>query len=201
MSFLQKTKAFLGFDEELVEHFPQTRQTQTRRAPAAAPQRPMQRPAGKLLSFPQQKAQRSSGATAQDVVILAPQAFEDSLTVSTYLKNGHPVIVNIKNLDNASGKRFIDFVCGSAYIFDGGMHPLGGTIFLFTPTHMGIIPAENITAPAHRQPSQTEEELVQLEDEMPEFDQPVATNDDGFEYFDPMQEEEQLAQPYYATAR
>ncbi len=199
MSFLQKTKAFLGFDEELVDHIPRAQQIRRPAAPAARPA--PQRPSGKLLSFPQQRTTAGAIASGHDVVVLNPHGHEDSLTVSSYLKNGHPVIVNIKNLDTATGKRFIDFVCGSAYAFNGNMHRLGGTIFLFTPAHMGIIPVEETMAPMDQEPTETERLVEQIEDTLPPFEEAAPTDDDGFEYFDPMQEEEQPMQQYYAAAR
>jgi len=193
MSLWQKTKAFIGFEEEGLEHFPEVhpekKQVQRKLAPRAS---------GKLLSFPQVK-HSGQNIGAMDIVILVPLDYQDSLSVSSYLKRGNPVIVNIKNLDNDTGKRFVDFVCGSAYAYDGMMHRLGGTIFLFTPAHMGIIPADESTVQAPPQQAPEEVELLQ-EEEMPSFDQPLAESD-TFEFYDPMPEETQPAAQYYAAAR
>ena len=77
-----------------------------------------------------------------DVMFYEPKIYEDSLNISTNLRTGSPVIVNLKHLDPAEGTRLIDFVCGTAYAIDGHMMKIGESIFLFTPSSIAITSAE-----------------------------------------------------------
>ncbi len=184
MVFLDKAKKFLGFEDELLADSPLARQLQPEKPRAIRTERPERRE-NKLISFPGQKAGPMLGQS--DVVIISPKSFEDPLTVASYIKRGNPVVVNIKNLDNATGKRFVDILCGTAYAFDGMMYRLGGTIFLFTPAHMGITPIEEELPelpnpeldPNHEEPFQKERNataahMEELESEDYEFVDPMA---------------------------
>ena len=82
------------------------------------------------------------GEAAYEVMVYEPTVYEDSLSISTRLRAGSPVIINLKHLDPAEGTRLIDFVCGTAYAIDGHMMKIGETIFLFTPGAISIVPAE-----------------------------------------------------------
>ena len=58
--------------------------------------------------------------------------------VVNFFITGKPVIINLKHLDSNSGKRLIDFVCGTAYAINGHMMKIGENIFLFTPSNVLI---------------------------------------------------------------
>lgn len=180
MSIWERTKQFIGFEEELMEGSPlklQKGDTERRR------ERPQK--AGRVINFPQQKVNSKMQVSPNDVMIIEPSAYEDSLIVSTWLKKNNPVVVNIKHLDAATGKRFVDFICGSAYAFEGHMHRLGGTIFMFTPAHMAIVPTSEEEISQHR--PQMPEGI--LEDEVV-YDEPQNTHHQDYEYFDPIPEEQ-----------
>jgi len=71
-----------------------------------------------------------------------PKIYEDSLNISSDLRRGAPVLINLKHLEPSEGTRLIDFVCGTAYAIDGHMMKIGESIFLFTPNHINIVDAE-----------------------------------------------------------
>ena len=48
----------------------------------------------------------------------------------------------MKYLDSATGKRLIDFICGTAYAISGHMLKIAENIFLFTPSHVLISNSE-----------------------------------------------------------
>ena len=93
---------------------------------------------GTLIHFPQSKP-----VNAQEIVLAEPRSHEDSLNIATYLREGKPVVVNLKYLDTQSGKRLIDFVCGTAYAINGHMQKIGENIFVFTPETVLITDAED----------------------------------------------------------
>lgn len=84
----------------------------------------------------------SKGEVGYEVMFYEPKVYEDSLNISTHLRAGSPVIINLRNLDPAEGTRLIDFVCGTAYAIDGHMMKIGETIFLFSPNNIAITAAD-----------------------------------------------------------
>src|SRR5690606_9537434 len=93
-----------------------------------------------LIQLPlKNRVPRESFPSVSSLVIVEPKIYEDSLSISTYLKEGKPVIVNLKHLDPVNGKRLVDFVCGTAYAFEGNMQKIGQNIFLFTPSSVNIV--------------------------------------------------------------
>ena len=85
---------------------------------------------------------KPKGETGNEVIFYEPKVYEDSLNISTHLRAGSPVVVNLKHLDPAEGTRLIDFVCGTAYAIEGHMMKIGESIFLFTPNNIAITAAE-----------------------------------------------------------
>jgi len=86
---------------------------------------------------------KSSSSAEYEIVIHEPKVYEDSLTISTQLRSGSPVVINLKHLDPNEGTRLIDFVCGTAYAIDGHMIKIGDSIFLFTPSNIVISDVED----------------------------------------------------------
>jgi cell division inhibitor SepF len=86
---------------------------------------------------------KSSSSAEYEIVIHEPKVYEDSLTISTQLRSGSPVVINLKHLDPNEGTRLIDFVCGTAYAIDGHMIKIGESIFLFTPSNIVISDVED----------------------------------------------------------
>jgi cell division inhibitor SepF len=84
----------------------------------------------------------SKGEGEYEIMIYEPKVYEDSLNISTHLRAGSPVIINLKHLDPAEGTRLVDFVCGTAYAIDGHMMKIGDSIFLFTPHSIAVTSAE-----------------------------------------------------------
>ena len=86
------------------------------------------------------------GEVTYEIMFYEPKVYEDSLNISTNLRAGSPVLVNLKHLDPNEGTRLIDFVCGTAYAIDGHMMKIGESIFLFTPGSIAIVSAEERTS-------------------------------------------------------
>lgn len=188
MSFWKNATQFLGLEEEILESSPlKLQQTESQK------RRNKVKKKGRVIDFPNQKHSSKMNISQNDVMIVEPRVYEDSLTVSTYLKRGNPVVVNIKHLDAATGKRFVDFICGSAYAFEGHMHRLGGTIFIFTPAHMAIVPTQT------EELSQTRPSIPEgmYEEEVVKYDE-AEQNFDSFEYYDPAAPEETNQEAIYA---
>ena len=123
-NIIKRAKRFIGLEEEMPEETGSGQQLDL----------------GTVLRGKREPA-RVEGS--YDVMFYEPKVYEDSLNISTNLRGGSPVIVNLKHLDPAEGTRLIDFVCGTAYAIDGHMMKIGESIFLFTPASIAITSAED----------------------------------------------------------
>ncbi len=132
-SMMDKVKIFFGFEEEdMVQKPVSSRKEMEPKTPVIRSFR------GSLIP-----AQSQNQVITGEIKIEEPRIYEDSLNIATYLRESKPVIVNLKYLDNASGKRLIDFVCGTAYAINGHMMKIGENIFLFTPENFLIVDSDD----------------------------------------------------------
>jgi FtsZ-interacting cell division protein YlmF len=92
------------------------------------------------------KKEAKGEVSGYEIMYYEPKVYEDSLNISTHLRSGSPVVINLKHLDPSEGTRLVDFVCGTAYAIDGHMMKIGESIFLFTPNHIAITSAEERTS-------------------------------------------------------
>ncbi len=125
MSFGSKLKDFFGFSED--DEFESGNRSESVSVPA---------PHRTIKTSPPSNTGRGSGPS--EIKVEEPRIYEDSLNIATYLREGKPVIINLRHLDANSGKRLIDFVCGTAYAINGHMMKIGDNIFLFTPSNVLI---------------------------------------------------------------
>ncbi|MGE5557208.1 MAG: cell division protein SepF [Bacillota bacterium] len=84
----------------------------------------------KVLSLYTQKQQK--------VVVIEPVAFNDVEVIANHLRNKHPVIVNLENVEKSLARRIVDFISGAVFALDGFMQRISYGIFLFTPNNMDI---------------------------------------------------------------
>ena len=127
---INKLKEFFGFIEE--EELPQEKKSTQEPNPIIRPFKSAQTINSANKSF-----------ALSEIKVEEPRIYEDSLNIATHLRDNKPVIINLKYLDSASGKRLIDFVCGTAYAINGHMMKIGENIFLFTPEHVLIADQNN----------------------------------------------------------
>ena len=125
MSTFTTIKQFFGFEEENP-----TQNTTTSPTPPTKDYSPP------IKGF--KTISNTSSFNASEIKVIEPRIYEDSLDISTHLRELKPVIVNLKYLDGTTSKRLIDFVCGTAYAINGHMMKIGENIFLFTPSSIQI---------------------------------------------------------------
>lgn len=132
--FMDRVFGFLGIEQE--------EEAAVREEPLPSPQprpEPNARKA-RLVSLP--------GARRDDqrfsVVVQKPARFEDVQGVVDCLKERRPVIMSVEAVPKDVARRLVDFVTGAAYALDGRMHRLGDSLFLFTPSNVGIDVAESV---------------------------------------------------------
>jgi cell division inhibitor SepF len=104
-----------------------------------------------VFKEPVVRNQNLSAFPVSEIKVEEPRIYEDSLSIATYLRENKPVIINLKYLDPDSGKRLIDFVCGTAYAINGHMLKVGENIFLFTPANVHISNPDDKTSLSHQE--------------------------------------------------
>lgn len=80
-----------------------------------------------------------------EIRISTPKEYEDSINIATHLQKNRAVLVNIHYLDPSTSKRLIDFLCGTAYAMNGNMKKVTDTLFIFSPKHILIEMATDIS--------------------------------------------------------
>ncbi|OGC21989.1 hypothetical protein A2291_07425 [candidate division WOR-1 bacterium RIFOXYB2_FULL_42_35] len=122
-NLLKRAKAFIGLDEEGIDD---------------------EQHVGQQLDMNTmlRNKREPKGETPYEIMFYEPKVYEDSLNISTHLRSGSPVVINLKHLDPAEGTRLVDFVCGTAYAIDGHMMKIGESLFLFTPHSIAITSSE-----------------------------------------------------------
>ena len=123
MGTMGKIKEFFGFEEE---------------EDAIPVQSAIKPPTGKPFKSTSLVVSSRQVAAQSEIRVEEPRIYEDSLNIATSLRENKPIIVNLKHLDSESGKRLIDFICGTAYAINGHMMKVSDNLFLFTPAHIVI---------------------------------------------------------------
>jgi len=123
-SLLKRAKAFIGLEED----------------EGGSPDMPREEMNVETALKPRRS--KNSNSSDYEIAIYEPKVYEDSLSISMQLRGGNPVIINLRHLDPQEGTRLIDFVSGTTYAIDGHMIKIGESIFLFTPSNIGIADTE-----------------------------------------------------------
>ena len=66
-------------------------------------------------------------------------SYEDSAQISSYLRLGQPVILDISCLDDNQSHRLLDFVCGSIFATNGQVKKLSDQLYLFSPESIPVV--------------------------------------------------------------
>lgn len=77
-------------------------------------------------------------AQPNQVIVLEPKAFDESLEIVEHLRAKKSVILNLHLLDTAQSQRVVDFLSGATHAIDGNQQRIGDGVFIFTPNHVSI---------------------------------------------------------------
>ena len=91
------------------------------------------RPAKKSL-----KLVDSPNSSKQQVVVIEPRAFEETLEIIEHLRLKKSVILNLHLLDTAQSQRVVDFLSGATHALEGHQQRIGDGVFIFTPNNVSI---------------------------------------------------------------
>ncbi len=77
--------------------------------------------------------------TRLNVVVIAPETFEDARDIADHLKAKKPCVVNLESVDREISRRIIDFLSGAVYALDGNIQKISTGIFLIAPYNVSIM--------------------------------------------------------------
>jgi cell division inhibitor SepF len=75
------------------------------------------------------------------VLVFTPRQLHDAGAVIRAVRENNTVVVNSSWLEDASGQRLIDFVCGGLDAIGGHVHRIAEEVFLFSPAHACVTDA------------------------------------------------------------
>ncbi|KPU44138.1 cell division protein SepF [Oxobacter pfennigii] len=89
-----------------------------------------------LYNAGSEKVLRVHSAANTKVILSNPLNFDDMLLISDHLKCKKIVIMDLKNLDDEEAKRCLDYICGTVFVLECGIHKISSRIFLITPANV-----------------------------------------------------------------
>ena len=79
-------------------------------------------------------------ATTQlQVVLVAPERFENAADIADHLREKHTVVLNLEKTNKDIARRLIDFLSGVAYAQDGKIKKIAVNTYLITPYNVNLI--------------------------------------------------------------
>jgi cell division inhibitor SepF len=116
--------------------------------------RPLVRPStgSTALSFPTQDnlalapqvQLRERGVVSEDtsrryqITTLHPTSYSEARAIGEQFRDGHPVIMNLTEMDEPDAKRLVDFAAGLAFGLRGSMERVTNRVFLLSPPNIRV---------------------------------------------------------------
>lgn len=74
----------------------------------------------------------------EELKIVKPQSFNESKTITDYLKSNKTVVVNLEGIEITTAQRIIDCIGGASYALGGSLEPISSKIFVVAPKDIEI---------------------------------------------------------------
>jgi cell division inhibitor SepF len=114
--------------------------------------RQLGRPGSTAISFPTQdnlalapQVQLRERAVISDdtsrrheITTLHPTSYSEARAIGERFRDGHPVIMNLTEMDEPDAKRLVDFAAGLAFGLRGGMERVTNRVFLLSPPNIQV---------------------------------------------------------------
>ena len=72
------------------------------------------------------------------ITTLHPTSYSEARAIGEQFRDGHPVIMNLTELDEPDAKRLVDFAAGLAFGLRGGMERVTNRVFLLSPPNVQV---------------------------------------------------------------
>lgn len=80
----------------------------------------------------------SMNGRSNEVLVIKPQDFNEAQTVTDFLKDGKPIVINMEGIELNTAQRIIDFIGGACYALDGTLRPVNNNIFIAAPQDVEV---------------------------------------------------------------
>jgi hypothetical protein len=69
----------------------------------------------------------------RDLVHFRPQTYDDARPIGEAFREGKPVVIDLTQINDADGRRLVDFVAGLVFMGRGSLDQLRSKVFVLTP--------------------------------------------------------------------
>jgi cell division inhibitor SepF len=73
-----------------------------------------------------------------EITTLHPTSYSEARAIGERFRDGHPVIMNLTEMDEPDAKRLVDFAAGLAFGLRGGMERVTNRVFLLSPPNIQV---------------------------------------------------------------
>jgi cell division inhibitor SepF len=81
------------------------------------------------------------------ITTIHPRSYNDAKAIGEAFRNGIPVIMNLGDMADADAKRVVDFAAGLIFGLHGAIEKVTSKVFLLSPAHVEVTPAEKPRVP------------------------------------------------------
>ena len=72
------------------------------------------------------------------ITTLHPTTYNEARAIGEHFRDGHPVIMNLTEMDEPDAKRLVDFAAGLAFGLRGSFERVTNRVFLLSPANIQV---------------------------------------------------------------
>ncbi len=76
------------------------------------------------------------------ITTIHPRTYNEAKTIGEAFRSGTPVIMNLGDMGDADAKRLVDFAAGLVFGLHGTIEKVTSKVFLLSPSHVEVAPAD-----------------------------------------------------------
>ena len=81
------------------------------------------------------------------ITTIHPRSYNDAKAIGESFRNGIPVIMNLGDMADSDAKRVVDFAAGLIFGLHGAIEKVTSKVFLLSPAHVEVTPADKPHVP------------------------------------------------------
>ena len=81
------------------------------------------------------------------ITTIHPRSYNDAKAIGESFRNGVPVIMNLGDMADSDAKRVVDFAAGLIFGLHGAIEKVTSKVFLLSPAHVEVTPADKPHVP------------------------------------------------------
>ncbi len=85
-----------------------------------------------------EREQVDEPSTSYNIVTLQPRSYSEARKVGEFYRQGHPVIINLDDMEEGERKRLVDFSSGLVFGLHGRIERISLKVFLLSPANVNV---------------------------------------------------------------